>query len=68
MHKVLSHCSLPMLIIQELISAVGDEFNFLKEYEFVYDSSSESEQPGPFSRSFQALDNDREDDMEREGR
>ena len=57
-----------MLIIQELISAVGDEFNFLKEYEYVYDSSGESEQPGPFSRSIPALDNDREDDMEREGR
>lgn len=41
---------------QVLISAVGQEFNFLDEFEYKYDSSSESETPGPFSRSFQALD------------
>ena len=40
-----------------IISAVGDEFNFLNNLEYIYDhSGSESETPGPFSRSYQALD------------
>ena len=48
------------------IAAVGDEFNFLNNLEYIYDhSGSESETPGPFSRSYQALDaelEEREDD------
>ena len=48
-------------MLQVYITAVGDEFNFLD----FYDSSSESETPGPFSRSFQALvDPYREDERE----
>lgn len=43
---------------------VGEEFNFLDNLEYIY-SGSESETPGPFSRSYQALDTEleeREDD------
>ena len=49
---------------------VGEEFNFLNDFEYIYDhdhSGSESETPGPFSRSYQALDaelEEREDDRE----
>ena len=44
------------------ISAVGDEFNFLNNLEYIYDhSGSESETPGPFSRSYQALDAELDD-------
>ena len=49
---------------------VGEEFNFLNDLEYMYDhdqSGSESETPGPFSRSYQALDTEleeREDDRE----
>lgn len=45
-----------------IISAVGDEFNFLNNLEYIYDhSGSESETPGPFSRSYQALDAELDD-------
>ena len=50
-----------------LISAVGQEFNFLDNFEYMYDSSSESETPGPFTWSFQALNTEyREDEKEEE--
>ena len=51
-----------MALFQVYISAVGDEFNFLNNLEYIYDhSGSESETPGPFSRSYQALDAELDD-------
>ena len=62
-HLLYSHTS----IMKVLISAVGQEFNFLDNFEYMYDSSSESETPGPFTWSFQALNTEyREDEKEEE--
>lgn len=51
-----NHTHLPHPL-QVYITAVGNEFDFLNEFEYKYEqSSSEGETPGPFTRSFQALD------------
>ncbi len=51
-----------------LQSYINQQFNFLDNFEYMYEqSSSESEMPGPFSRSFQALDEEREEDRDRWG-
>ena len=57
-----------------LQSYINAQFNFLDNLEYMYEqSSSESETPGPFSRSFQVLEQDqeleeREEDRDRSGR
>ena len=43
-------------LAQAYITAVGHEFRFLDNFDYVYESESEPGTPGPFTRSFQALD------------
>lgn len=50
---------------QNYINAIGEQFNFLDNLDYMYkDSSSESETPGPFSRSFQVLDQNEDQETE----
>ena len=56
----------PSSPMKVLISAVGQEFNFLDNFEYMYDSSSESETPGPFTMSFQALNIEYQEDEKEE--
>ena len=59
----MSRLKIDLCTLQVFISAVGDEFNFLNNLEYIYSdhSGSESETPGPFSRSYQALDAELDD-------
>lgn len=63
------HVAIDTVVLQSYINAVGEQFNFLDNFEYMYEqSSSESETPGPFSRSFQVLDQEaeeREEDRDR---